>query len=146
MSGWGETCHTNVFLFHTPSHHKQKVDGRARPRYDATNLHCTPASKRLKFLFRTVGLVLHNNIRKAMAVAWPMGALGYHSWAYCSVAIGPRARVDHSICRCSSPQSVRAIVDCRHCVDRATAARYARLIRSDNANRVNRSCNKYNSY
>lgn len=66
----------------------------------ATNLHCDSAGKRLNsyFEFRTVGLLLHNNIRKAMAVAWPMGELRRRSWAYWRAPIGGAAPVYHSIC------------------------------------------------
>lgn len=63
-------------------------------------LCCPPAVKRLKsyFEFRTVGLILHNNVLKAMAVAWPIGARLSSSWAYWRVSIGRAAWVYHSIC------------------------------------------------
>lgn len=122
---------------------KQRHHNRKRPRDTtrATNLHCTTAGKRLNsyFVFRTVGLVLHNNIRKAMAIAWPITALGAFSWAYWALVIGGGARAYHSICRERRHRSraarlsiVAIVLSERRTRGAATNSRYYRI---DNINR-----------
>lgn len=130
LSGSGETIghitsnersHTNLFLFMQQpiinKTRKSKVQQKKKiPRgiTRATNLYCERAGKRLNSYFEcwTVGLILHNNIRKAMAVACPIAWLRLFSWAYWRAAIGGAARVYHSICW---ERRHRTIVDCRHC-------------------------------
>lgn len=141
-----------IFQLHTIRVNKQKKTTKrrqqlkesARPRHARNQFTLLrPAHKRLNsyFEFRTVGLVLHNNIRKAMAVAWPMAARGTHSWAYWSHLIGGAARVYRWIW-CERVHRSRAarlsIVAIVPSCGRAAVVRFATRDNIDNK-RVNRS-------
>lgn len=99
----------NIVIFYLLSNTNKRVEnttdsgeGRA---WLATNLHCDAARRQSAgkrsnsyFDIRTVGLLLHNNIRKVMAVACPMSVPAPVSWADGGPAIGSAGRLHHTIC------------------------------------------------